>query len=141
MSKRGPILVIEDDEDDVQIFQDIISELEYPNKLIFLGTTDEGIRYLNETSESVFIIFCDINLPGKNGLEFKKGIDSDPYLRKKSIPFVFYSTSANQADINEAYTQMTVQGFFRKGNEYNEMKRLIKLILDYWAACKHPNTQ
>jgi hypothetical protein len=51
---------------------------------------------------------------------------------------VFYSTLTSQADINEAYTQMTVQVFF-KGNSFEEAKKDIKLIIDYWKLCKHPN--
>jgi hypothetical protein len=34
---------------------------------------------------------------------------------------------------------MTIQGFFKKGSEYKEMKNLIRIILDYWRACRHPN--
>jgi hypothetical protein len=54
---------------------------------------------------------------------------------------MFYSTSANQQDINEAYSQMTVQGFFKKGRTYEEVKNMLKMILEYWTVCKHPNMQ
>jgi CheY-like chemotaxis protein len=79
-------------------------------------------------------------MPGINGLEFKRQIDADPVLRKKSIPFIFYSTAALQKDVNEAYTELTIQGFFIKGNDYNKTKALIRTIIDYWKNCIHPNT-
>jgi hypothetical protein len=47
-------------------------------------------------------------------------------------PFVFYSTFVSQEVVNEAYTQMTVQGFFKKGTSYKEIKSDIKMIVDYW---------
>jgi len=140
MSKFGPILIIEDDADDKQLFEDIVKSLGYQNRIVWYDNTEDAIEYLSTTGDSIFIIFSDINLPGKNGLEFKKKIDSTPELRQKSIPFVFYSTSALQKDIDEAYSKMTVQGFFKKGKDYNEIKGHISLILEYWKACKHPNT-
>jgi CheY-like chemotaxis protein len=141
MSKSGPILVVEDDEDDKLMFEDAVKDLGYTNIIVWHDNTDDAYDYLQNTNDSIFIIFSDINLPGKNGLEFKRKIDNTPELRKKSIPFVFYSTSAKQQDINEAYTQMTVQGFFKKGRDYNGIKSTIGLILEYWKACSHPNTQ
>lgn len=141
MSKSGPILIIEDDSDDKEILENIVRELNYKNTIVWCDTTEDAFEYLCNTTQPVFIIFCDINLPGKNGLEFKKDVDANPELRKKSIPFIFYSTSASQQSVNEAYTQMTVQGFFKKGIDYKAIKSNIKLILDYWCACIHPNIQ
>lgn len=138
--KEGPIILIEDDLDDQEIFRDIVKELNTPNELIILDNCPEAFKYLKATTEQPFIIFCDVNLPVQSGIEFKKQIDNDPDLRKKSIPFIFYSTSVNQETVNEAYTKMTVQGFFRKKENFQEIKSNIKLILEYWKTCKHPNT-
>jgi CheY-like chemotaxis protein len=139
MSKTGPILIIEDDQEDKEILEDVIRDLNVNNRIVWLENTKQAYDYLSAANEAMFIIFCDINLPGKNGLELKQKIDEHPELRKKSIPFIFYSTSANQDDVNDAYSKMTIQGFFQKGNDYSEMKKVIKLILDYWTLCKHPN--
>lgn len=141
MSKYGPILIIEDDADDKNLFEDVVKDLQYSNRIISYDNTDDAYEYLDNTDDSIFIIFSDINLPGKNGLDLKKKIDSVPHLREKSIPFVFYSTSAHQQDVNEAYSKMTVQGFFKKGRSYEEAKAMLKLIFDYWKMCKHPNIQ
>ena len=141
MAKSGPIIVLEDDADDKSIFEEILRDLEITNKLIWFTKTAETLEYLKTTSEQPFIIFSDINLPVQNGIDFKKELDTDEQLRKKSIPFVFYSTSVDQKTVNDAYTKMTVQGFFKKGNSYDEMKTDIKVIFDYWKTCKHPNTK
>ena len=98
------------------------------------------MNYLISTEDSVFIIFCDINLPGQNGLDFKKNIDANPELRNKSIPFVFFSTSANQHDVNKAYREMTIQGFFKKPSGYKNLKSILSNIFSYWQNCKHPNS-
>jgi len=139
MSKTGPILIIEDDKEDKEILEDVLRDIGVKNRIIWMENTHNAYEFLKSATEAMFIIFCDINLPGKNGLELKKVIDDRPELRKKSIPFIFYSTSANQKDVNEAYSKMTIQGFFQKGSNYEDMKKVIRLILDYWTLCKHPN--
>ena len=140
MSKSGPIVLVEDDQDDKEIFETILEDLNIKNKFVWFRESESAFDYLSTTSESVFLIFCDINMPGFTGLEFKRNIDGDPELRKKSIPFVFFSTFASQKAIDEAYIKMTIQGFFEKPSKYDEVKTLIKLILDYWKYCKHPNS-
>jgi len=140
MSKRGPIIIIEDDEDDKELFSIIFKELDITNKLIWFNRPDEVFMYLKTTTEQPYLIYSDVNLPKQSGIELKRRIDGDPQLRTKSIPFIFYSTSVNQKIVNEAYTQMTVQGFFQKGHDLQEIKRQIRVIHDYWQMCKHPNT-
>jgi CheY-like chemotaxis protein len=140
MAKNGPIVLVEDDQDDKEVFEEILRELHIPNKISWHTNSTDALHYLSTTAEQPFIIFCDVNLPRQNGIEFKRRIDTDPTLRRRSIPFVFYSTSINQTVVNEAYTKMSVQGFFQKGNNYNEIKNLIDLVIKYWQICKHPNT-
>lgn len=141
MAKSGPIILVEDDQDDKEIFEEILRELKVTNKVTWFTNAADTFQYLKSTSERPFIIFCDVNLPRVSGLEFKKKIDEDDELRRKSIPFVFYSTSIEQRIVNWAYTKMTVQGFFQKGNNYAEIKKLVEIIIQYWQACRHPNTE
>lgn len=140
MSKAGEIVLVEDDADDRDLFGKILNELTLNHDLVCFDNAAEAYNYLQETSRSIFMIFSTVNLPGMNGLEFKLKIDTTPKLRKKSIPFVFYSSQANQRDVNDAYLNMTVQGFFKKGVDYDESKILLAKILDYWKLSKHPNT-
>lgn len=138
--KNGPIIIVEDDVDDKDILEEIIHTLEVPNKLIWFNNCMSAFDYLKTTIDQPFLIFSDVNMPRESGVEFKKRIDADHELRRKSIPFVFYSTSADQKTVNEAYTKMTVQGFFKKSHDYDEIMHNIKVIIDYWKICKHPNS-
>jgi CheY-like chemotaxis protein len=139
--KSGPVILIDDDEDDKDVFLDILKELQVPNEVVWFQNCEDAFSYLKVTKEQPFMIFCDLNLPGLSGLECKRKIDEHKELRRKSIPFIFCSTTTDQKTINEAYTQMTVQGFFQKPNSYNDHKNLLRLILGYWDVCKHPNTK
>jgi CheY-like chemotaxis protein len=137
----GPIIIVEDDEEDMEILEEVIRELKMPNKIVWFLNCMEAFTFIKTTEKQPFIIICDINLPGQSGIDFKKQIDADPFLREKSIPFIFYSTSANRQYVTEAYTKMTVQGYFQKLNSYEEIKKLFKLIFEYWKVCKHPNSK
>ncbi len=71
MAISGPIIIVEDDIDDQEIFADVIKELGISNELIFFPRCPEALQFLQTSTKQPFIIICDINLPGLNGLEFK----------------------------------------------------------------------
>ena len=138
--ESGPIVVVEDDIDDRELFHEIIGDLQISNKLVWFTNCEDAWHYLKTTSDQPFIIFSDVNLPKQNGIEFKRQIDADAELRRRSIPFVFYSTSVAKEWVDRAFTEMTVQGFFKKGDKYDQIKKDIRLIIDYWKTSKHPNS-
>jgi response regulator RpfG family c-di-GMP phosphodiesterase len=140
MAISGPIILVEDDKDDEEILREILGELGVENKLIHFNDSADAFEYLKNTSDKPLIIISDINLPKKNGIEFKREIDEDPGLRAKSIPFVFLSTSTDERSVNTAYKELTVQGFFKKLSSFQELKSVIKLLIDYWKTCRHPNS-
>jgi CheY-like chemotaxis protein len=137
--KKGAIVLVDDDPDDHHIIQHVLSELEYPNQLISFTESEKAYLYLaSHLQEQPFIILCDINMPRMNGIELKRKIDSNPELRKKSIPFVYLSTAASPKTISEAF-ELNVQGFFIKPYDVKRIRATLKLIVDYWSECKHPN--
>ncbi|HEX9981123.1 MAG TPA: response regulator [Flavobacterium sp.] len=138
MSKTGAIVIVEDDHEDKKIYQDLLDDIGMPNKIEWFEKADDAFHYL-KNSQSAFIILSEAQLKGKSGLELKREIDDDPELRKKSIPFIFFSSAAKKEDVDDAFTMLTVQGFFKKGNNFSDMRDMLKMIFDYWMKCKHPN--
>lgn len=139
MAKAGAIVIVEDDRDDQEIMQDVLSDLGVKNQLVFFSDCNKALHYLKTVAHNPFLIICDINLPAVNGIEFKQQIDQDEQLKQKSIPFVFMSTATNPAIITEAYSRLTIQGYFEKQHTYARMKKALSLIVDYWQLCKHPD--
>lgn len=139
-AKYGPIILVDDDLDDQEIAKDVIKTVGRPNEVITFNSTNDAFTYLMENLDvQPFIILSDVNLPHTSGIGFKQRIDNTPVLRQKSIPFVFYSTSADKPTVDKAY-QYAVQGFFVKGNSVTEMAGTLRLIFDYWTQCRHPNS-
>ena len=139
MSVNGPIIFVDDDADDQFIYQEICENLGVLNTLKFFHRADAVLEYLRETTDKPFIIFCDINMPEMDGLRLRKHINDEEQLRRKSIPFVFFSTAATPAQVRLAY-DLTVQGFFLKEQNFGGTQAAIKLILDYWRKSYHPNS-
>ncbi len=137
MRTDGPILIAEDDPDDIEILEHVFKRLQVPNEIKFFHDGVSLFEYLKTTEELTFIIIVDINLPKMSGIELKEKINEDDSLRRKSIPFVFLSTTQHPHAINKAY-EMTVQGFFTKENDFDAAVTMMKTVLDYWRICKHP---
>jgi CheY-like chemotaxis protein len=138
MNRRGPIIIIEDDADDQEIFQEVLNSLNYGNEIIFFDDGYAALEFLSEGFVEPFIIFSDINLPKLNGIELREKIHQNEDLRLKSIPYLFFSTSAEQQHVVDAYSK-SVQGFFIKPADFAEFKDTIKTILNYWLKCVSPN--
>jgi CheY-like chemotaxis protein len=140
MDLSGPVILVDDDVDDLDLFSEALHSIGIGDSLIrVFDNTNSALQYLETTNERPFIIICDINLPETNGLEFRQQINENDYLRRKSIPFVFLSTTAQPREVTLAY-DLTVQGFFLKSMTFTEMQSSCRMILEYWQNCIHPNS-
>jgi DNA-binding NtrC family response regulator len=138
MNKKGPIVIIEDDNDDQEILAEIFKELNYANKLIFFGDSFKALEYLTDTQIEPFLVLSDINMPKLNGMELREKVVNNEDLRLKSIPYLFFSTSAEQRHVIDAYSR-SIQGFFIKPVNYDKLKSVIVKIVEYWQECESPN--
>ena len=138
MNKTGPIIVIEDDSDDQELLNEVFKVLDFKNEVTFFGDGEQALDYLLKTEIEPFLIMSDINMPKLNGLELREKIDTNEDLRLKCIPYLFFSTSAEQKHVVDAYSK-SVQGFFVKPNSFDKLKRIIKIIIEYWQECESPN--
>ena len=140
MSRKGPIIIIEDDVDDQYILEAVFLQLALRNERKFFSRCEDAFQYLMSTSDKPFIILSDVNLPGMTGTELRRQINESDLLRKKSIPFIFFTTYAQKEVVEKAY-EMMVQGYFEKPASVDELKSMLEAIIKYWQLCKHPNSE
>ena len=138
MSDLNPIIILEDDIDDHEIFTEALNALGVKNELIIFTDATKALDFLLVTHKQPFLILSDINLPGMNGLTFRSVIQQNEYLKSKSIPFIFFTTGTSNQQVKAAY-DLTVQGFFIKPASFLELQSRLKTIVDYWSSCMHPN--
>jgi len=137
MAQTGPIIIIEDDKDDQELLNEIFLELKIPNIIKFFNSCFHAFDYLLTTMEKPFLIISDINLPAMTGLELCRKLYEHNSLKKKTIPFVFLTTTNDQLVIAQAY-EMFIQGFFVKPSSIHELKETIRMIVEYWKFSRHP---
>lgn len=137
--KSNPIIIIDDDEEDFNLFKEVCNELNIKNKIIVLDTAYKAFEYLQAIDTQPFFIICDVNMPMMNGIELRQKINENKYLCIKAVPFLFWSTSGSESLVNEAYS-LNIQGFFKKPDSTKELKQIIITIMTYWDCSYHPLT-
>ena len=137
MNRSGPVIVIEDDLDDREILKEVFAKLNYPNDIEFFPDGQDALDYLNATDVIPFLILSDINMPRLSGFELRDRIRMDAKLHVKCIPYLFFSTAANQKAVIDAYS-LSAQGFFKKDHNLAEIEKTIGIIMEYWMRCIAP---
>ena len=96
------IALADDDADDQLIFREAIELVDIKTKLSFFDNGQELMDYLKLPNISLpDIIFLDLNMPIKNGMQCLKEIRKQPELKNLSV--AIYSTSSSEKDIEETF--------------------------------------
>lgn len=139
MDKHGPLIIIDDDEDDRFLFEQAYNRLNLEHKLLFFADGQEALDYLTITNELPFLILSDINMPRLDGFALKEKLRTDAALHVKTIPYVFFSTAAGQQEVTYAYSSLSAQGYFVKPDTMAELEAVLGSIMKYWKLCATPN--
>lgn len=126
MLKNKNVVLTDDDADDRGIFREAFRELNVDNKLTICADGVELMNYLKNATELPELLFIDLNMPKKSGIECLKEIRSNEKFRDVSI--AIFSTSNSERDI-EATFNNGADVYICKPNDYDQLKRILKLVL------------
>ncbi|WP_111309113.1 response regulator [Confluentibacter sediminis] len=121
------IILADDDEDDRLFFTDAFDELRITTNV---KTFNDGVYlmdYLNN-EESIFpnVLFLDLNMPRKSGLECLKEIkQTDKF---KDMAIAIYSTSASEEDIEKTFV-MGANIYIKKPNDFKTLKKVLSEVV------------
>lgn len=132
-----PIIIIDDDKEDLDLIKDALVQLEVENEIIVFDDGFQFLDFIRATNNRAFFMLCDVNMARINGLELKRLIYDDEQLRLKCVPFIFLSTSGASSEILKAYSY-GVQGYFVKPQTFDEIKELLQSIINYWSHSQSP---
>ncbi len=124
--RREPlhILLADDDESDRLLFTEAFAELKIRT---IVHTVNNGIELMDrlhmENIHLPHIIFLDLNMPRKNGIECLKEIKENKKLIDISI--AIYSTSENEKDIEETFRN-GANVYITKPNDFNTLKKVLE---------------
>lgn len=95
------VILAEDDEEDVLLFETVLSELNQDIKVVVATDGNELMKILKQVATLPEMIFLDLNMPHKNGFECLREIKSNE--KWNSIKIVILSTSSQPQQIETAY--------------------------------------
>jgi CheY-like chemotaxis protein len=124
-SKKLNILLADDDADDCLFFKNALEGLPLP---IHLTTVHNGEQLMNYLSGNTShpgrpdVIFLDINMPRKTGLECLSEIKQNTNL--KDIPVIIFSTS-NPGDRAGIVFKMGADIYIHKPGDFSQLKQVL----------------
>lgn len=133
---EGPIIVIDDDQDDQYFYRKTLEKFNLENELIFFENGKQALEFLEQPTVDPFIILCDINMPVMNGLELRRQMCIHQHLCQKNTPFIFLSTSAHPDDVRVA-SSLFIHGFFKKETSLDRHEQTLRMIVEYWRSCRY----
>jgi DNA-binding response OmpR family regulator len=132
-----PILLVEDDENDIFFFERAYKKAGITNPLHIVRDGDEAIQYLSgkeafadrEKFPLPSLIVLDLNLPLKHGLEVLK------WLREKrdfdTLVVVVLTSSQSEMDMRQAY-KLGANSYLVKPSDPDKLTDIARLVSDYW---------
>jgi CheY-like chemotaxis protein len=138
-TKKLNVLLVDDDLDDCDFFKEALKSLPVSTQLTALHDGNELMNLLtNEQAEIPDVLFLDINMPCKNGLECLIEIKRESKL--KEIPVVIYSTSGTQENIN-TLLNAGASIYIRKPRNFSQIGKVIQNALNMAAENIPSNKQ
>lgn len=135
--KVVPVLLVEDDIEDVEITRRAFRKGKIANSLHVVRDGEEAMEFLRHTGRyrdaaqapRPGLILLDLNLPRLDGREVLKRIKGDPGLRR--IPVVVLTTSSEEADVLGCYDQ-GANTYITKPVEFDKFVEAVLAIGKYW---------
>lgn len=121
------IILADDDEDDRVFFTEAFDELKINTKVNTFKDGVELMEFLNQDDIQIpEIIFLDLNMSKKNGLECLKEIKSNEKFADTAI--AIYSTSSSEEHIEETFVR-GANIYIKKPNDFNTLKKILSEVV------------
>ncbi len=135
MANLIPILLVEDNDDDVVLIRELFDEQQLVDIIHVAPDGEAALAYLRqqgiyEDAARPNLVLLDINLPKLNGLEVLQIVKQDPNLRH--VPVVMLTTSGREEDILQSY-QHGASSYIRKPVSMEMLAEVTKQFAIYWA--------
>jgi DNA-binding NtrC family response regulator len=135
---KGKIILIDDNKYEKSFLQESLNDQNWEIEVEYFSEPKIALEHLKENADDIFLIISDMNMPEMSGMELKKTIDEDLFLREKAVPFIFASSHITKKQVREAY-EYRVQGYFKKPKTIEGQAEMLEKIVQYWKSCIHPN--
>ena len=137
--REFPVLLVEDNEDDILFVQRAFRRAKLSNALPVVEDGDAAVAYLSGQGEYAdrsrhpmpTLILLDIKLPRRSGLEVLEWLRAQAGLRR--IPVVMLTSSRESADVDRAF-DLGASGYLVKPVDFDGLLEMVKTIGVYWMV-------
>jgi CheY-like chemotaxis protein len=141
--KLVPVLLAEDEENDVLLLNRAFKEADIQNPLRIVRDGQAAIDYLSGAGEFgdrtrfplPCLIILDLKMPLITGMDVLRWIREQPNLR--CVPVIMLTSSAEPQDVERAY-ELGVNAFVSKPSGISKRAELAKLIKGFWLGFNEP---
>ena len=136
-----PILLVEDNPDDVLLMQRAFRKLNLLNPLRVIEDGEAAIAHLTEVcvggvrSDVPALILLDLKLPRRSGLEVLEWLRDQPRLRR--CPVVVLTSSKEAPDVRTAY-DLGANSYLIKPVEFQAFLDMVGTLNLYWLVLNQP---
>lgn len=128
----GPILLVEDSEDDVELTRRAFRRNNLGNTLVVARDGAEALAHLFEDGgELPELVLLDLQLPKIDGHEVLRRIRADE--RTRLLPVVVLTSSNEQRDLVESYSR-GANSFIRKPVDFEQFVDAVRQLGLYWLV-------
>jgi two-component system response regulator len=140
---RRPILLVEDNPDDIELTLRAFRKRRILNPVVVLRDGQEALDYLfgtgryadREPSGVPLVILLDLKLPRVDGLEVLRRIRADE--RTRMQPVVMLTSSVEEEDLIASY-RLGVNSYIRKPVDFEQFVEVVAQIGLYWLLLNEP---
>ncbi|MFL5738761.1 MAG: response regulator [Flavisolibacter sp.] len=127
------VFIADDDTDDLMLLQDAIASIDQSIKLQQVDNGNDLLSLLGHFQPD--LLFLDLDMPGKNGLQCLVEIRKNPLYH--FLPIIVYSSTTRPANIETAY-DMGADLFFIKPAIFNDLVSSVRSLftLDWSQPAK-----
>lgn len=121
------IILADDDEDDRLLFTDAFEEMKINTKVNTFNDGVELMDYLNNPNAVLpNVLFLDLNMPKKNGIECLNEIKKNA--RFNDIAIAIFSTSSSEEHIEETFVQ-GANIYIKKPSDFATLKKVLSDVV------------
>ncbi len=121
------ILLADDEENDRLLFVDALGELKTKTIINIVNDGVELMEYLSKEENTLpHLLFLDLNMPRKNGIECLKEIRATN--KFNDIDIVIFSTSLSEKDIEETLIN-GANVYINKPNSFDALKQALHKVV------------
>lgn len=121
------VVLADDDEDDRLFFSEAFEELKIKTRV---STFNDGVFLMDyfNSEDAILpeVLFLDLNMPRKSGLECLKELRANQ--KFKDVAIAIYSTSSSEEDVENTFV-LGANIYIKKPNDFNSLKKVLSDVV------------